>query len=75
MKVFLRNAFLKGVPSIFVRLKGHYVDREKVRVSMEGRLVGNDEGTEEGVVVRQRTVTSCMSDNKIIELETLQSLH
>ena len=30
VKVFLKNAFLKGVPSIFVRLKEHYMDREKV---------------------------------------------
>ena len=48
MKVFLKNAFLKGVPSIFVRLKEHYLDKEKVREKMEGAqevAVGLREGT------------------------------
>ena len=44
--MFLRNAFLKGVPSIFVRLKEHYLDREKVRG--EGKMGGGGGGIETG---------------------------
>ena len=42
--MFLKNAFLKGVPSIFVRLKEHYLDREKVKGEEKGREGRGGEG-------------------------------